>query len=135
MVGAITLIIPCIPVPWKAHAGYGRKSWNPRYLEREYYQFEIKKQYRENFPLVCPVSITYSFHLPIPSSISQKKREAMESGIVYHTKRPDVSNLVKFVEDTLKEIAIKDDSQVVVSIGKKVYHPIPKTIIEISPLA
>lgn len=119
------------PVPWKAHAGYGKRSFNPRFEEKQYYQHEIKKQYHQNFPLTVAVKIDYSFCMPIPSSFSKKKRAKILEGRGHHVSRPDTTNLQKFVEDTLKDIVIKDDSQVVECCSRKFYSENPRTIIHI----
>ena len=76
----ISVQIEGIPVPWAAHRGYGRKSFNPRFRERELFQYVAKKQY-DGEPLKGPIKIYYKFYMPIPSSLSKKKRE----GLYFHT--------------------------------------------------
>lgn len=127
----IEICIDCAPVPWKAHAGYGRKSWNPRHAEKEYYQWKIKQQYKNNLPLDAPVVIVCVFYMPIPISTSRKNTERMLRGEIHHIKRPDTTNLFKFLEDTIKGIIIKDDSQVVQIKAEKLYSTNPRTELKI----
>lgn len=53
------------------------------------------------------------FFMPRPKSLSKK--------IIYHTKKPDLDNLVKAIKDALEGICYKNDSQVVESSEKKIY--------------
>lgn len=49
----------------------------------------------------------------------------MLKGEIYHITRPDVTNLNKLAEDTLKGIALSDDSIVVDIRGRKFYSSKP----------
>ncbi len=130
----ILLTIEGMPVSWKAHAGFGRRSFNPRYKEKEYYQWQIKSQWNQDI-ILSPLRLEFTFHLPIPSGTSKVRRTQMLNGMVHHIKRPDTSNLVKFCEDCLKGIVMEDDSQVTVLLAEKIYSLTPKTLIKIFPIA
>jgi Holliday junction resolvase RusA-like endonuclease len=119
------------PVPWKAHGGYGRKSFNRNYEEKLYYQVEIKKQYHHDLPITVAVKFDYTFYMPIPKATSNKQRGKILEGRVRHIKRPDVTNCVKFIEDCFKGIVINDDSQVIEINARKVYGEDPRTIVKI----
>lgn len=129
----ITIEIEGTPISWLSHAGYGRRSFNPRFREKAYTQFHIKEQYKGEV-LKEAISVTYTFHMPIPKGNSKKKYAQMLNGVIEHIKRPDCSNLVKFYEDCLKGIVIEDDSQVVESIARKMYSDHPRTVIQIKTL-
>lgn len=60
-----------------------------------------------------PVCVNIVFGMPIPKSAPKSRREAMQVGVIRHTKKPDLDNLAKAVLDALNEIAWKDDSQIV----------------------
>lgn len=126
----ICITIDTDPVPWKAHGGYGRRSFNPRFLEKEFYQLQIRRQYHHNLPITVAVKVEYLFFLPVPKA-SFVKQMKMLQGRIKHIKRPDTSNLVKFAEDTLKGIVIKDDSQVTLMTAIKIYSDKPRTEIKI----
>lgn len=115
-------VIDCPKIwSWKSHAGYGKKSWNPLYKEREYVQYYLKKNYDSDI-LTCPVCIDYCYHVPIPKSFSLKKKTAAINHEIYPSHRCfDLTNATKFYEDCLKGIVIEDDCQVVKSTQKKIY--------------
>jgi Holliday junction resolvase RusA-like endonuclease len=119
------------PVPWKSHAGYGRKSFNPRYKEKEYVQWKLKQHWKKP-PISEPVSISYRFRFSIPKSFSKKKREHIKNGTLPCLIRKDTSNLVKFTEDCLKQIVIVDDAQVVKLMAEKSYSDHPSICITLT---
>ncbi len=123
------IIIDSIPVPWASHKGYGRTSFNPRFHEKNYYQWQIRSQIAHERPLSGPIDITVIYHMPIPSSTSKVRKLQMANGIIHHIKRPDVDNLNKFLFDCLKGIVFEDDSQVDHMDCRKIYGEKPKTVI------
>jgi len=53
-----------------------------------------------------------SIFLRVPQSWSQKKqREALEEKII-PTSKPDASNILKLVEDAMRDVVIYDDKQI-----------------------
>jgi len=70
--------------------------------------------------------LSVSFHFLKPKSA--KKR-------VHHTVKPDLDNLVKAIQDALKGIAWKDDSQVVELEAAKYYSPDPGVHVEVVGIA
>ena len=58
-------------------------------------------------------------YFKIPKSATKGKKLAMEHNIVRPTKKPDMSNIIKIIEDALNKVAYKDDSQIVEVIGRK----------------
>lgn len=123
----IIIQIDGVPVPWRAHAGYGRRAYNPRANEKEFYQYHIKQQYEHDLPITEGVSVLAHYFLPIPKATSQKNRIKMLDGKVNHLKRPDVDNLNKFLNDCLKGIVFKDDAQIVEITSIKSYSETPRT--------
>jgi len=81
-------------------------------------------------PQGVPVALACDFIMPIPSSISQKKKEAMDD--TPHVKKPDLDNLVKFVKDCANGVLWDDDSQVCNLTAAKRYGQLPRTIISIA---
>lgn len=130
MSDCITVKIPGIPTAWAAPFFTGKRGISPKYREKEKSVWEIKKQYGGN-PVECPVSVIFTFYMPIPASESKKKKEKMRLFQIYHCKKPDTSNLVKFAEDCLKGIVIKDDNQVVRILAAKEYSENPETLITV----
>lgn len=81
-------------------------------------------------PIKEPILLSVLFLFGPPASLSKKKKAALiEQPHVY---RPDISNLVKFVEDVLQDaLIIYDDCQITQIKAQKLYASKPKTVIEI----
>lgn len=78
--------------------------------------------------LVGALELNLTFCMPIPKSISKKKREQLH----YVTKKPDVDNLAKAVMDAINQVGIwEDDSQVSRLVVGKIYSDEPRCIISI----
>lgn len=78
--------------------------------------------------LVGALELNLTFCMPIPKSISKKKREQLH----YVTKKPDVDNLAKAVMDAINQVCIwEDDSQVSRLVVGKIYSDEPRCIISI----
>jgi len=127
----LTYVIEGVPIPWKAHGGYGRKSFNPLYKEKQYCQWQIRAQHNQQAPVTSPIRLGLTFYLPIPKATSGIRKRQMLAGLMHHLKRPDVTNMQKFIEDCIKGIVIEDDAQVVEINAKKLYSDLPKTVINI----
>ena len=56
--------------------------------------------------------VSIHFDMPVPKSVSERKRNLMCTGVIEHTKRPDVDNMGKAVLDALNGIAWADDAQI-----------------------
>lgn len=119
------------PVPWRAHGGYGKRSYNPRLPEKEFYQWQIRSQYNQTKPISGPVSVVYTYHMPIPKATSKIRRLQMLNGMSHPIKRPDLDNLNKFLSDTLIGLVIDDDSQIISLQARKIFGESPKTVIQI----
>jgi Holliday junction resolvase RusA-like endonuclease len=59
----------------------------------------------------------------------------MVGGRIRPTKRPDVSNVIKIIEDALNGLAYRDDSQIVRVVGEKYYSDSPRVEVEICSLS
>lgn len=112
------------PLPWKTHGGYGKRSFDPRAKEKSKIKSQVMDQYKAS-PYPGPVVVSYEFELPIPKGTSKVKRKKMIDCEIDHIKRPDLSNLVKLLEDCLKGIVFTDDSQVRAFKVSKVYSENP----------
>lgn len=127
----IILEIEGDPIPWKSHAGYGKRSFNPRFKEKEWVQWQLKKQY--DGPLLeCALDVEYIFYRQIPKTASKKMRDKMIRGEIRPTTRNDRDNLAKFCSDCLIGIVIKDDSIIVDGPVRKYYAEKGKTLIKIN---
>lgn len=71
------------------------------------------------------------FFMPIPTSRSKKKQ--LELLNKPHLFKPDLSNLIKFVEDCCNNIVFKDDCIITSINAQKVYSDTPRTEFYFSP--
>ena len=62
----------------------------------------------------------------VPKSKSKKFREAALSGLEYPTKKPDLQNIIKGIEDALNGLAYKYDALIVKLGVVKLYSEVPR---------
>ena len=67
------------------------------------------------------IRIELIFYMPIPKSVSKKKRTLMEENIIKHVKKPDTDNMAKALLDSINKVAYKDDAQITELVSKKRY--------------
>ena len=70
----------------------------------------------------------------VPPSWPKKRREAAIAGETAHTSRPDISNIVKAIEDGMNGVVYRDDSQIVLLVARKRYGENPRVEVEVSEL-
>lgn len=93
-----------------------------------YRQYLRSFQWGDNAMVSVEVTAVY----PIPKSATKATRAAIEAGQILPKKKPDIDNVIKVVLDSLNGIAYKDDSQVVMVSGRKIYGHEPKLIIKMN---
>ena len=64
-------------------------------------------------PAEVPVRLGLRIYRSIPKSWSKKKRERADAGAIRPVTKPDISNILKGVEDALNGLWYHDDSQIV----------------------
>ena len=130
----LKLIIPGEPCAqgrprFSTHGGFVKaydpaKSRNYKAFVKYVATHEAQKQgwgYTE-----LPLSMSVIAYMGIPKSKSKKFREAAMAGSERPTKKPDLSNIVKGVEDALNGLLYKDDSQIVNLALEKYYSEEPR---------
>lgn len=97
----------------------------------------------ENFVKLCyieqkgeffgekPLRMEITAYYPIPKSARKKQLAKMLTGEIRPTKKPDLTNVVKSIEDGLNFVAYKDDSQIVTLITIKNYGLEPRVELSI----
>lgn len=73
-------------------------------------------------------------YFPIPKSTSKKKRDEMERGLIFPTKKPDTDNIAKAILDALNGLAYYDDAQVVHLEVQKRYSNEPRAEVFINDI-
>ena len=78
--------------------------------------------------LTGAIKLSVTAYMPIPQSWSLKQKTKAMSGALRHTKRPDLSNIIKSVEDALNGIVYADDAQIDrYGESRKAFSSIPRT--------
>ena len=92
----------------------------------------LQNQHGEKPLYIGPLQLDVTFYLKMPKLSARK---IAERNNMYHFYKPDLSNLIKLVEDIANEIIYKDDAQISYITSRKVYHENPRTEFSIIPLA
>jgi len=121
--------IPGDPIALKRHRHAGKKCYDPQKKEKETAQWHIKSKMQGLFAAHRALKLVVEYHMPIPKSYSNRRAKECLQGP--HTKKPDLSNLVKFTEDALNGIVWKDDSLISEIVARKFYSEEPKTVFKI----
>jgi Holliday junction resolvase RusA-like endonuclease len=85
-------------------------------------------------PIEVPVRLELVAELPIPDSWSGRRRALAVTGDLLPTSRPDVDNFIKAGLDSLNEIVVRDDSQIVEITARKRFSIAPKLVMTVFPL-
>lgn len=115
----ITLIVQGPPVAWH-RAGRNRFTGMTFMVKADkVWQSHVRTQAILHRPRIMPIGavvLDITFWMPRP-----KKHKP--GSAYYHTKKPDLDNLVKNIKDAMSKSMYKDDSQVVQENLKKIYVP------------
>jgi Holliday junction resolvase RusA-like endonuclease len=126
----IRIEIPGEPIgKGRPRFGHGR-TYSPEKTQRweQAAAWEARRQY-DGEPMEGPLTLTVAAEFTIPKSWPKWRQEAAERGPVWHTIRPDASNVLKAVEDALQGVVYRDDSQIVAVAVQKTYSLDPKVVV------
>lgn len=112
----IEFIVPGVPVaqPRARAVAWGGKArvYEPKSHPIAAFKATVRLAFQQAYkgpPLTGPLKCTMIFAMPRPKALIWKTRDMPRE---LHTKKPDVSNLIKGIEDALNGIAYVDDSQI-----------------------
>ena len=90
------------------------KAYDPS-KSRDYKSYVrlIAAQNAPDSPVEGAIEFSLRIYRAIPKGMPKYKREAAKAGALRPVTKPDVSNVLKGVEDALKGVWYKDDSQIV----------------------
>lgn len=123
-------------------------AYDPQEKEKSKFRSDLIEQIRligkdatqethaEIVKLACgeAFNIHIESYMPIPKSLSMKKKRALAGDCVYHNKKPDLDNLAKFIFDCANGVLFPDDSMIVKGSFVKKYSDNPRTVININPI-
>ena len=133
--------IPGAPVPkgrpkFSTHGGFAKaytpaKTRNAEAFVRKCFMEQVKDF---KMPVKGTVMLYITFFMPIPTSLSKKAKTTLAEQHTFHTKKPDLDNLVKLLNDALNGVAWEDDGCISFTQAVKCYGATPKTCVEIDYL-
>jgi len=107
------VIVPPLPQPLRQrhrvmmHTPAEVRKWQTMAHELASRQMDGKA------PLTGALLLGVAVYLPIPVSFSHKKRLAAQAGFLRPITRPDLSNYIKAIEDSMTGVLWLDDAQIV----------------------
>lgn len=124
---SFTITIPGTPMA-KARPRFARLkgkvcTFDPQSVEKETLRWVLKSRYVGKDPISGPIRLRIVFILS-----HKKKKEA------YHTKKPDLDNLIKMPLDAGNGILWVDDKQIVSIDAIKIYGEEPRTVLTIEEI-
>lgn len=137
------------PKPLKRHRSRAVKTKTGKFFIQNYNPSDKDQDnfvakclwFKPDKPIASPVILDIEFYLKRPKShyrTGKYSEMLKDSAPKFHTKKPDLDNLIKFVKDSLNGIFWNDDSQVYCIIAYKNYadpESGPETIIKIKEIA
>jgi Holliday junction resolvase RusA-like endonuclease len=140
--GAVTLPVTIVllgePVAWaRARLGLRGIPFTPKHQRNNAATLRLAAQEAMDgrVPLDCAVRVDLSAEFSIPSSWSRKKQAAALTGVIRPTKRPDLSNVIKQVEDAFNGVVFRDDALIVeYGLLRKVYSTSPKLVVTVKTI-
>jgi len=124
------ITIPGNPIPLKRPRLGRYHTYDSQAEIKEAVHWIVKSQAEDEPPPTGPIDIEISFFMPIPRSMSKKKKASLPGQP--HIKRPDIDNLIKFYLDVCNKTLYEDDAQIYTLKAIKTYSNDPHTYIEIT---
>ena len=113
------------PIPLKRHRHGAGRAWDSQKQQKLVYGIQIKQQHSYGHPFSGPISLDIIFYMPMSKS-SAKQHDKIRG--TAHIFTPDLSNLIKWVEDCSVDAEIMKDDCIIYSINaKKLYDDAEKT--------
>ena len=124
--------IPGRPIPLQRPRMYKKGLYDPQYMAKKNFAsiVKIKTLNRKELPIKDYLYLELNFFFKFPKSWSKKKKNFAFLNPV-HTSKPDLSNLIKFVEDALNDVLWSDDCVIYKIKASKHWHDEDLTVIKI----
>ena len=125
----IEFTIPGDPVPFARAGSSGKVRFTPKKQASFMNMVKIiaHQAMAGRAPLSGPVMLTVTTTYTYPQSWSQRKKD----GTAWKVSRPDLSNLIKIIEDSMNGIVFDDDAQVVSLIARKSFGLVNETKVQV----
>lgn len=114
------------PIPWArpGKSRYSRVAYDTQKDQKEDYKWFFKSEHG-NAPLFeGPLHLDLKFFMPVTESHAKRKLERVGNPHIFV---PDLSNLVKFVEDAAVDVLFADDRTIASINAIKIWDETPRT--------
>ncbi len=128
-------IIPGSPIPWARAGRRGTRYYDTQKDQKDRYAYLLADQLfkRGNQPMYeGPLELDVSFYFSSTSSSLRKEYNVEDD--MPHFFKPDLSNLIKFIEDASQNILFKDDCAISRIVANKLYSDTCGTTLTIKPI-
>jgi len=128
----VQFTIPGEVVPWARAGAMGKRHFTPK---RQADFMSVVRTIaavamRGKSPLSGPVSMDVRATYLVPESWSKKRKDAA----YWKSTKPDSSNIVKLLEDSISKIVFADDAQVAHLNVVKIYGPVASVRVSVEAL-
>lgn len=115
-------IIPLKPIPWRRAGISQTKFYDQQVNEKIAYGLYLLKCHGSDPIFSVPVELDVTFYM----TTAQQKSKQLKT---YHHATPDLSNLIKFLEDAIVDVGsiITDDRIISRIVAQKIYSDKPRT--------
>jgi Holliday junction resolvase RusA-like endonuclease len=126
-------VIPGDPLPLaRARCNYNtRRVYDIQASLKLVYGIYVQQQHGDLPLLHGPLHLDVTFFMRMPHANRTHKKYAMHGP---HFIKPDLSNLIKLIEDISNQIIYQDDAQISYITSRKIYHSEPRTEFSVLPL-
>ncbi len=118
------------PIPWRAPYVGKRGAFSTHTVRKQEIQWQMKAIFNQK-PLGGPIFLDVKFYFIPPKNTSYVRKKQMLNGQTKFVKRPDLSNLIKFIEDCGTGILWNDDNQIFRLVAQKLYGTKEKSLLTI----
>lgn len=108
------------PIPWQRPMLNGYRFFDGQHKDKVCFGIHMQQQHGEAQLFNRPIHLDMTFYMETPKSISARKKG------VFHTNRPDLDNLCKFILDAMKDVLISDDKIICKLSAQKIYGKEPR---------
>lgn len=124
-------IVPPLPVGMRQR--YHAAVYKPQEVRKwqVFAKHEATIQMAGRAPYPGGLTVVIHVFLPIPVSLSKRKRDMALIGAIRPVARPDIDNFIKAIFDSLNGICWIDDAQVVELHAAKMYSDKPRVVVRV----
>lgn len=122
-----TYIINQQPIPWSRARLNGKHFFDAQAKDKLVYGIYLQQQHDKEPIFTKACSIDATFYMMPPGNVLTKMKKA-PAEIFYHTCKPDIDNLSKFLLDSISHGVLLIDDKIIYALNaKKVYDNNPRT--------